>query len=65
MSARTNLNQIEQVAIEAHRAAGRVLRRHFRRLGRIDFKGQNTANLITVADREAEAAIVRTIHRHF
>jgi len=60
-----NPSQIEQVAIEAHRAAGRVLRRHFRRLTHIDFKGQNTADLITIADREAEAAIVQTIHRHF
>jgi len=60
-----NLDEIQQVAIEAHRAAGRILRRHFRRLTRVDFKGHNTANLITVADRESEAAIVATIRRHF
>jgi len=60
-----NLDDIEKTATEAHRAGGRVLRRHFRRLARIDIKGRNTANLITVADRESEAAIMKTIRRHF
>jgi len=60
-----NLDKIEQVAVEAHRAGGRVLRRRFRRLTRIDIKGRNTADLITVADHESEATVVATIHRHF
>jgi len=59
-----NLDQIEQVAREAHRAGGRVLRRHFRRLGRIDIKGKNTADLLTVADCESETAVVAAIRRH-
>jgi myo-inositol-1(or 4)-monophosphatase len=60
-----NLDSIEQVAREAHRIGGRILRRRFRRLTRFDIKGQNDANLITVADRESEDAIVATIHRRF
>lgn len=44
-----NLDEIEKVAIEAHRAGGQVLRRHFRRLARIDYKGHDY-NLTTVAD---------------
>jgi myo-inositol-1(or 4)-monophosphatase len=60
-----DLDQIERVAREAHRKGGRILRRHFRRLTRIDIKGRNDANLLTVADEESEAAIVATIRRHF
>jgi len=60
-----DLHEIERVAVEAHRAGGRVLRRHFRRLSRIEIKGRNTANLITIADRESEEAIMATIRRHF
>lgn len=60
-----DLNPVEQVAIEAHRAGGRVLRRHFRRLTQIEFKGTNDANLITAADHASEAAVIKTILRHF
>jgi len=60
-----NLDHIEQVAREAHQAGGRILRRHFRRLTRIDFKGRNTTDLLTVADNESESAILAAIHRHF
>ncbi|KPL08711.1 hypothetical protein AMJ85_08140 [candidate division BRC1 bacterium SM23_51] len=51
--------------MEAHRAGGRILRRHFRRLARIDYKGDDDANLITVADHESEAAIMATIRERF
>ncbi|MCX8035584.1 MAG: inositol monophosphatase [Candidatus Sumerlaeia bacterium] len=60
-----DFERIEQVAREAHRAGGRILRRHFRRLTTIEFKGRNDADLITVADRESEAAIMAIIRRAF
>lgn len=60
-----NLDEIERVAIEAHRAGGEVLRRYFRRLSRVDFKGQDYANLVTVADKESEQAILDVIRRYF
>jgi myo-inositol-1(or 4)-monophosphatase len=58
-------DELEQAMLEAHKRGGQVLRRHFRRLGRIEFKGEDYANLITVADHESEEAIVATIRGHF
>lgn len=60
-----DFDKIETVARQAHEAGGCVLRRHFRRISRIDFKGQDYANLVTVADRESEDAIVAAIRDHF
>jgi len=60
-----NLDHIERAAREAHQVGGRILRRHFRRLSRVDIKGKNDANLITIADEESEAAIVAIIQRRF
>ena len=49
--------------ILAARAAGKLLRRYFAKDLRIDYKGDG--NLVTEADRVAEALIVRMIRRQF
>jgi myo-inositol-1(or 4)-monophosphatase len=46
-----------QVAIDAARAAGEILRAHFRAAHRVAFKGQ-TINLVTEMDERAEELIV-------
>lgn len=50
-------------AIRAAKAAGGLLRRSFAKEIRVDYKGD--LNLVTEADRAAEAVIVRTIRRRF
>lgn len=63
MLSQAALLQARQVAIEAARAAGRIL---LDRLGselRISYKGE--VDLVTDADRAAEAAIVAILRRHF
>ena len=50
-------------AILAARAAGKLLRRFFAKDLRIEYKGEG--NLVTEADRAAEALIVRMIRRQF
>lgn len=51
-----------QVATEAARAGGRVVREWMGRLERADFKGE--VNPVTEADRQAEEAILEVISRH-
>jgi myo-inositol-1(or 4)-monophosphatase len=56
-------NEIEQIAIRAARAAGRI---HIKRLSRITVnRKSNSIDLVTEADREAEAAVIEVIHRSF
>ncbi len=56
-------NEIENVALRAARAAGRI---HLKRLSRINIsRKSNSIDLVTEADRESEAAIIETIHRAF
>ncbi len=56
-------NEIEQVALRAARAAGRI---HLKRLSRITInRKSNSIDLVTEADRESEAAIIEVIHRAF
>jgi len=56
-------NEIEQVALRAARAAGRI---HLKRLSRITVnRKSNSIDLVTEADRESEAAIIELIHRAF
>ncbi|MBI3596046.1 MAG: inositol monophosphatase [Nitrospirae bacterium] len=54
---------LRNTAIQAARAAGKVLRKFFATEIRIDFKGE--VNLVTEADRAAEVVIVRTIRKRF
>ena len=57
------INEIEQVALRAARAAGRI---HLKRLSRITInRKSNSIDLVTEADRESEAAIIEVIHRAF
>ena len=59
----TVTNEIEQVALRAARAAGRI---HLKRLSRITVnRKSNSIDLVTEADRESEAAVIETIHRTF
>jgi len=59
----TVTNEIEQVALRAARAAGRI---HLKRLSRITIsRKSNSIDLVTEADRESEAAIIEVIHRAF
>ncbi len=57
------INEIEQVALRAARAAGRI---HLKRLSRITINRKSSSiDLVTEADRESEAAIIEVIHRAF
>ena len=57
------INETEQVALRAARAAGRI---HLKRLSRITInRKSNSIDLVTEADRESEAAIIEVIHRAF
>src|SRR6266481_2434891 len=59
----TVINEFEQVALRAARAAGRI---HLKRLSRITInRKSNSIDLVTEADRESEAAIIDVIHRAF
>ncbi|HZO82808.1 MAG TPA: inositol monophosphatase family protein [Candidatus Binataceae bacterium] len=56
-------SEIEHVALAAARAAGRV---HLRRLSRISVSRKSSSiDLVTEADREAEAAVIAIISRAF
>ncbi len=56
-------NEIEQVALRAARAAGRI---HLKRLSRITVNRKSSSiDLVTEADRESEAAVIEVIHRAF
>jgi fructose-1,6-bisphosphatase/inositol monophosphatase family enzyme len=55
--------KLEQVALDAARAAGRI---HLQRLSRIKVTGKtNAIDLVTEADRESEQAVIRTLSRAF
>ena len=55
--------KLEQVALSAARAAGRI---HLRRLSRIRVtRKTNAIDLVTEADRESEQAVIRTLNRAF
>jgi myo-inositol-1(or 4)-monophosphatase len=55
--------KLQQVALRAARAAGRI---HLRRLSRIKVtRKTNAIDLVTEADRESEQAIIRTLNRTF
>lgn len=57
------VDEIEQVALRAARAAGRI---HLKRLSRITInRKSNSIDLVTEADRESEAAVIEVIHRSF
>ncbi len=56
-------SEIENLALRAARAAGRI---HLKRLSRINIsRKSNSIDLVTEADREAEAAVIEVIHRAF
>jgi myo-inositol-1(or 4)-monophosphatase len=56
-------NEIENVALRAARAAGRI---HLKRLSRINIvRKSNSIDLVTEADRESESAIIEVIQRAF
>jgi myo-inositol-1(or 4)-monophosphatase len=51
------------IATEAALAAGSVLQQHWGNLDSVEEKGRS-GDLVTIADREAEAAILQVLHRH-
>jgi myo-inositol-1(or 4)-monophosphatase len=56
-------DEIEQIAVRAAGAAGRI---HLQRMSRISIaRKSNAIDLVTEADREAEAAVIATIQRSF
>jgi myo-inositol-1(or 4)-monophosphatase len=56
-------SEIEQVALRAARAAGRI---HLKRLNRISVATKsNMIDLVTEADRESEAAVIAVLRRAF
>ena len=58
-----DVDEIEQVALRAARAAGRI---HLRWLNKTrTTRKSNALDLVTEADKEAEAGIIATIHRAF
>jgi len=52
-----------ELAIRLARDAGEVLKHYARREKQVQFKGR--ANLVTIADKESEALIIRGIHEQF
>jgi myo-inositol-1(or 4)-monophosphatase len=56
--------EIEQVAVRAARAAGRIHMRWLARTTKVSRKS-NSIDLVTEADKESEAAIIETINRAF
>lgn len=54
-------NDYRTTLLEANAAARRVLLKHFGRLRQVELKGAN--DVVTIADREAEAAILRVLRR--
>jgi myo-inositol-1(or 4)-monophosphatase len=55
--------RLEQVALGAARAGGRI---HLRRLSRIRItRKTNALDFVTEADRESERAVIRTLNRAF
>jgi len=56
-------NELLSTAVKAAKAGGRVLKRYFSGGFRIDYKGE--MDLVTEADREAEAVIIKTIRSSF
>lgn len=63
MSTKSDQRLFRAVAIRAAKAAGAVLRRSFAKEIRIEYKG--ALNLVTEADRAAEAVVVQTIRKRF
>jgi myo-inositol-1(or 4)-monophosphatase len=57
------MNQFLEVAIEAAREAGAMLRVEFDRPKKISYKGE--ADIVTESDRRSETAIVARLRRHF
>ncbi len=59
----TDLQNLLDIATEAALAAGAVLQAHWGKLDHIEEKGR-PGDLVTVADKEAEAAILDVLRRH-
>ena len=54
---------VHETAIKAARAGGRVIRRYFEKDFKVEYKGE--LDLVTQADRESEAAVIRIIKRSY
>jgi len=63
MPSKSNRTLFRETAIKAAKAGGKVLRGFYSKDFRIDFKG--AVNLVTEADREAEAVVIRTLKKKF
>ncbi|MBI2550562.1 inositol monophosphatase [Candidatus Woesearchaeota archaeon] len=59
------LSEAEAVAIKAVREAGEIALKHFRKKLSIEFKASNVRNLVTNADKEADAVIRKIILARF
>ena len=60
----SNHSEIQRVMFEAGEAACVVLRRHFGKIASVQTKSGET-DIVTIADQQAEAAILRRIRRAF
>ena len=63
MGVKSDQQTFRDTAVRAAKAAGKLLRQSFAKEIRIEYKG--AVNLVTEADRAAEAVIVETIRRWF
>jgi myo-inositol-1(or 4)-monophosphatase len=63
MPSKSNQTIFRETAIKAAKAGGKVLRGFFAKEFRIDFKGE--VNLVTEADRAAEAVVIQTLRKKF
>ena len=54
-----------QLAIKSANEAAGILLKHFRKIEKIEQKGDNPQDIVTEADFEAERAIVKLIQNHF
>lgn len=63
MPTKSNPRIFREAAIRAAKAGGKVLRSFFAKEIRIEFKGE--VNLVTEADRAAEAVVIQTLRKKF
>ena len=59
------MHALLNVAVMAARRAGAVLGRNFKKLNKLNVEMKGHNDYVSDADREAEAAIINIIHKHY
>lgn len=56
---------LKNTMFDAAEAARKILMKYYGKLESIEKKGGDETNIVTIADKQSEAAVIRTIHRAF